>query len=166
MGGLKDMLAAFWQERNPRERNILTVGAAFLLLALVYLLFINPALSGRAQLEKSLPQLRQQSAELQALARQATELNAASTTPAAPVTKESIEADLARRNIKPQSVLVSGDMIKLDLQGASFAAIVSWLDDMQKTARSSLVEGKFDAQSAVDTVNATLTLRQQKSAEQ
>lgn len=166
MNGLKDTFSAFWQERNPRERNILAAGAAFLVLALVYLLFINPALSGRAQLEKSLPQLRQQAAELQALARQATELNAAGATPAAPVTKESIEADLTRRSIKPQSVLVSGDMIKLQLQGVSFAAVTNWLDGMQKTARTSLVEGNFEAQTGIDTVNATLTLRQQRSAEQ
>jgi general secretion pathway protein M len=159
--GVKDTLSAFWQERNPRERNILAVGAAFLALALVYLLFINPALSGRAQLEKSLPQLRQQAAELQSLARQATELNAAGAAPTAPVTKETIEAGLARRSIKAQSVLVSGELIKLQLQGASFAALANWLDEMQKTARTSLVEGSFEAQSGIDTVNATLTLRQQ-----
>jgi general secretion pathway protein M len=166
MGGLKDTLAAFWQERDERERKILAGGGAFALVALIYLLFINPALSGRAQLEKSLPQLRQQAAELQALSRQASELNAAAATPAAPVTKESVEADLARRSIKAQSLLVSGDMIKLQVQGASFAALTGWLDDMQRTARTTLTEGSFEAQSAIDTVNASLTLRQQKGAEQ
>jgi general secretion pathway protein M len=160
--GLMSTLSAFWMERNTRERNILAAGAAFLVLALIYLLFINPALSGRAQLEKSLPQLRQQAAELQSLARQATELNAAGAAPAAPVTKETIEADLARRSIKPKSLLVSGELIKLELQGVSFAAIASWLDEMQKTSRVSLTEGNFEAQAGIDTVNASLTLRQQR----
>jgi general secretion pathway protein M len=160
--GLMGTLSAFWLERNARERSILAFGGAFLVLALVYLLFINPALSGRAQLEKSLPQLRQQAAELQALAKQATELNAAGAAPAAPVTRETIEADLARRSIKPKSVLVSGELIKLELQGVSFAAIASWLDEMQKASRVSLTEGKFDAQAGIDTVNASLTLRQQR----
>jgi len=161
--GLKETFSAFWLERNARERNILAAGAAFVALALIYLLFINPALSGRAQLDKSLPQMRQQAAELQALARQAAELNAAGAAPAAPVTKETIEAGLARRNIKPQSVLVSGEVIKVQLQGVSFAAVAAWLDEMQKNSRVSLVEGTFDAQSGVDTVNASLTMRQQRS---
>jgi general secretion pathway protein M len=157
-------LSAFWLERNARERSILAAGTAFLVLALVYLLFVNPALSGRAQLEKSLPQLRQQAAELQALAKQAMELNAAGAAPAAPITKETVEAGLARRSIKPKSVLVSGELIKLELQGVSFAAIASWLDEMQKTSRVSLTEGNFEAQAGIDTVNASLTLRQQRGS--
>ncbi|HYD81204.1 MAG TPA: type II secretion system protein GspM [Paucimonas sp.] len=168
MNGVNDIkanISAFWLERNARERNMLAAGAAAVILALLYLLFINPALSGRAQLQKSLPQLRQQAAEMQMLARQATELNAAATTPAAPVTKDDIESSLARRSLKPQSVLVSGELVKLSLQSVSFAAVASWLDEMQKTSRLALTEGTIEAQSGIDTVNATLTLRQQRSTE-
>jgi type II secretory pathway component PulM len=39
------------------------------LLALLYLLLIDPAVEGRASCNRSLPQLRQQAAELQAMAR-------------------------------------------------------------------------------------------------
>jgi general secretion pathway protein M len=61
-------------------------------------------------------------------------------------------------------VLVSGELIKLELQGVSFAAIASWLDEMQKTSRVSLTEGNFEAQAGIDTVNASLTLRQQRGS--
>lgn len=158
--GLKDSAATFWNEREPRERNMLLAAAAVILLALIYLFFISPALSGKEQLEKSLPQLRQQAAELQMLARQVGEAGG-SATPPAPVTKESIEASLARRNLKPQSTLVSGELVKVQLQSASFAAIMDWLQEMQTTSRLSVTESSIEALAAVDTVNATLALRQQ-----
>jgi len=158
----KDTATAYWNERQPRERAMLAAGAAAILLAIVYLLFLNPALSGRDQLRKSLPQMRQQAAELQGMARQVAELGAAGATPVAPVTRESLEGSLARRNLKAQSVVVGGDMIRIQLQGVSYAAVVGWLDEMQRSARVSLTEGSFEAQAALDTVNASLTLRQQK----
>ena len=42
-----------------------------MLAALVYMLFIDPALTGRAELRSKLPELRQQAAELQAMALEA-----------------------------------------------------------------------------------------------
>ncbi|HJU71093.1 MAG TPA: type II secretion system protein GspM [Paucimonas sp.] len=156
-------LSAFWIERNARERNALALAALAILLALVYLLLIAPALAGRAQLEKSLPALRQQAAELQALSKQAVALDNNAAPPAATVTKESIEASLARKGLKPQSVVLTGELVKVQLATASFAGIVAWLDEMQKTARLSLAEGNIETLAAIDTVNATLTLRQQKS---
>jgi general secretion pathway protein M len=158
---LKDAASSFWNEREPRERNMLLAAAAIILLALIYLLFINPALTGRAQLEKSLPQLRQQAAELQMLSRQPGVAGGAAAGPAEPLTKESLDASLARRGLKPQSTLVSGEIAKVQLQAASFAGIMGWLQDMQTTARMSVTESRIEAQAALDTVNATLTLRRQ-----
>jgi general secretion pathway protein M len=160
---LKESLAAFWMERNARERNMLTLAALVIALALIYLIFISPALAGRTQLQKTLPPLRQQAAELQGLAKRATELGAVNAPAAIAVTKESIEAALARQGLKPQSVLLTGELTKVQLSSSSFAGLVNWLNDMQKGARLSLVEATIEALPPVDTVNATLTLRQQRS---
>lgn len=160
---LMEPLSIFWLERNPRERNMLVVAALALTLALLYLLLISPALAGRERLQKNLPPLRQQAAELQALAKQAGDLVNTPPPPATPVTRDSLEASLTRRGLKPQSLVLSGELAKVQLQSASFAALVSWLDDMQKTARLSLVEASFEALPAIDNVNATLTLRQQRN---
>lgn len=153
-------LSAFWVERNARERSVLVLAALAILLALVWLLLIDPALAGRAQLEKSLPALRQQAAELQALSKQALALDNGAAPPVASATRENIETSLARKGLKPQSVAVTGQLVKVQLAAASFAAIVAWLDEMQKTARLPLAEGNIETLAAVDTVNATLTLRQ------
>ncbi len=165
MNQLKESLTAFWQERNARERNMLSLVAAVIVLALIYALFIDPALSGRAQLAKNLPPLRLQAAEMQSLARQAADLANRAAPQTSAMSKESLEAALARKALKPQNVVVSGDIAKVQLAAVSFAAMMEWLDEMQKTSGMSIVDASIVALPAIDSVNATLTLRQQKNEE-
>jgi len=165
LNGLLESLAAFWMERNARERKAIALAALVVVLALVYSIFIGPALSGRAQLEKTLPALRQQAAELQLLSKQATALVGKGAPPAVAVTKDSLEAALKSKGLKPQSVVLTGELVKVQLESASFAGIMTWLDEMQKNARLSVVEANIEVLAPVDMVNATLTLRQQKTEE-
>ncbi|GAB3258320.1 type II secretion system protein GspM [Chitinimonas naiadis] len=51
-------LQTYWKQRNARERAILTAGAVFLLLALIYALMIDPINTERNRLSRSLPTLR------------------------------------------------------------------------------------------------------------
>jgi len=166
-GGVKQSLSAFWSERNKREQNMLTAAAAVVVLGLLYILFIDPALSGRADLEKRLPQLRQQAAEVQALSKDASALGSKTTSAPPPaMTRESIETSLSRKGLKAQSVTVSGELAKLQLNGVPFSATTEWLAEMQKTARMSVVEAVVEAQQQPDMVNANLTLRQQRGENQ
>lgn len=160
-----ERLRTFWQERDARERKILSIAGALLMLALVYLLLLNPPLMGRAQLDKSLPQLRLQAAELQSLAATAAQLAQQPPAPLVPVTREGIDAALARNNLKAQSVLLTGDMLKVQFTNASFAALVNWLDEQQRSARLVVTDAAIDVQPALDTVNATLTLRRSEKPE-
>ena len=104
----KQSFSEFWAVRDARERAMLSAAAAVVLLGLIYALLIDPALTGREQLHKNLPELRQQVAQLQALSKEAAALSGK---PAAPpiamamaISKENIEAALARNGLKPQSV--------------------------------------------------------------
>lgn len=162
---LKESIAAFWVERNARERMVLAAGAALIMLGLVYAILLGPALSGRVQLEKNLPPLRQQAADMQAMAREAAQLAGVSTPTHAVVTKESVETLLANKNIKSPTVAVSGDVVRLQLPSASFAALLDALDELRKTAGLGVLEANIVALGAVDTVSANLTLRQPKNVE-
>ena len=93
---LKQALANFWSERNKREQNMLVVAIAVVVLGLLYLLLIDPALSGRANLEKQLPALRQQAAEVQALSKEASSLGSKASATPSPMTRESIESSSRR----------------------------------------------------------------------
>ena len=146
--------------RDARERAMLAAAATAAALGLFYALLIDPAVTGRSQLNKNLPELRQQVALLQALSKEAAALSGKTASPVPALSEESIKTTLAGKGLKPQSVTLSGDLAKVQLASASFADTLAWLDDMQKTARLSVVDASIVALPQPDMVNATLTLRQ------
>lgn len=150
----------FWAARNARERAMLAAATAVVALGLIFALLIAPALSGREQLGKNMPVLRQQVAILQALSKEAAALSGKTPPSIAAMSRESIEAALARKGLKPQSVMLTGDLAKVQLTAVSFAGTLGWLDDMQKTAGLSVVDANIVALAQADTVDVTLTLRQ------
>ncbi len=163
LNALNEKFASFWGARNPRERNLLAAAFVVIVLGLIYALLIDPALSGRKDLEKKLPALREQAAEMQSLSKEAGALTSKAAAPAPAITRESIESSLTSRGLKPQNVALTGDLAKVQLNGASFSSLVDWLSEMQKSARLSVVDANVEAQAKTDTVNAALTLRQQRS---
>ncbi len=165
LSSLKESSTIFWNARNARERAILASAGLALALCLIYAIFFGPALNGRAQLSKDLPMLRQQAAELQALSKQAGELNRAGGPAPAPISQESVATSLVSRGMKPQSLSVTDDVVRVQLAPVSFAGLLDWLDDQQKTSRLSVVDANFVALPQTDMVNATLTLRQHRSEE-
>jgi len=162
-GQAKLSFSEFWSVRDARERAMLVAAALVVMLGLTYALLIDPALAGRDQLNKNLPVLRQQAAQLQVLANQASALSIKSAGPLIAVSKENVEAALARNGLTPQSVVLTGDFAKVQLASASFVGTLNWLDDMQKTALLSVVDANIVGLAESDIVNATVTLRQLKN---
>lgn len=167
----RQSFSEFWAARDARERVMLAVAALVVTVGMAYALLIDPALTGRDQLNKNLPVLHQQVAQLQALSKEAAALSGKSASTlagksAAPLTamsKENIEAALSRNGLKPQSVILTGDFAKVQLAAVSFAGTLNWLDDMQKTALLSVVDANIVALAQPDMVNATYTLRQPRN---
>jgi general secretion pathway protein M len=160
---MRENLSAFWSDRNEREKKQIMLAAAVAVLGLTYMLLIDPAYSGRIRLEKELPVLRQQAAELEALAKEAAPLANLTPPPVPDMSKEMLEAAMTRAGLKAQSVSVAGNIADVQFSSASFAAISSWLDELQKAARISVSSANVTPLSQQDTVNATFKLRQQKS---
>jgi general secretion pathway protein M len=150
----------FWAARAPRERTILGIGAAVVALALVQLLLVDPALSGRKKLNRDLPTLRQQLAQLQALAKEAAALSVSSPAALPAVSRESIEAALTRGGLTPQSVTLNGNVAQVKLSSASFSGLLSWLDEVQQDARLAVLDANIVALPQPDRVDAVLSLRQ------
>lgn len=160
IGRIKDQLALYWLARTEQERKYLAVGGAVAVLALVYALFIDPAVSGRARLQRELPQLRQQAAQLQSMAAEAAELARQPAPQVTPMTREAVLASLATRSIVPGSLTVAGENARLQVSNVSFANLYAWLDAQRRENRMTVEEGTITALSAVGQVDATLTLRQ------
>ncbi len=159
----REAASAFWNDRSVKERKQMLAIGSVIVAALIYLLLLEPAITGRAQLRNALPDLRQKSADMQQLAQQAAVLGANIAPPLPVLSKESIETGLAAKGLKAQSVVVTEEVVRVQLNTASFAALVDWLDEMQKTARLSVIDTTVTALPGSDTISATLTMRQQKS---
>jgi general secretion pathway protein M len=157
---LKDQLALYWLARTEQERKYLAGGGAVVLAALVYMLFVAPALNGREKLRAQLPQLRVEAANLQALAQEAGELARQPAVQVTPMTKESLTASLAARSITPASLVNSGDFAKLQVNGVAFANLYAWLDAQRRENRIVADDVAVTAGSPAGQVDAVLTLRQ------
>ena len=59
---INDTFTQFWDERQGRERQYIIAAVIVVVFTLVYLIGIDPALTGREELNKSLPTLHQQAA--------------------------------------------------------------------------------------------------------
>lgn len=156
----KQAYSDFWAKRDARERAMLGLAALVVAFGMIYALLVDPALSGRDRLNKNLPLLRQQFVLMQALAKQATELSGSSAAPLPPVSSENIVAALARNGLKSQNITVTGKSVKVLLATASFAGIMDWLAELQKTARLVVVDADIVALPQPDMVNASITLQQ------
>lgn len=161
---LTSRLSVAWLSRTEQERKFLTIGGGVVLGALVYILAISPALSGRAQLEKSLPQLRQDAAQLRTMAMEAGELSRQPPAAGAPMSREGLTASMTLLGLTPQSVTMTGEFAKVQFSSVPFASLVTWLDSQRRDGRISVNDATISAQGEGGKVDATLTLRQEPGA--
>lgn len=160
MQKLQASAQAFWQERTEQERRMLAIGGVVVGLGLFYGVLIDPALEGRAKLSKDLPLQRQQAAELQAMGRTAMELKARTPIQANPLSSDALNASLAANGLKAQSLSISGSLVRLELKGAPFAAVATWLDTVRRTDGLTAQDANVTATSTPGMVDAIFTLQQ------
>lgn len=163
---LRDRVAVMWLARTEQERKFLTVGAIILGITFFYLLLLAPAIEGRAQLRKSLPELRLQAAKLRTLSDEARALASQTPPPAVPLTREALTASLTGRGLSPQALSVTGNYAKFQLDNVSFANLMAWLDEQRRNSQLGVEEAQMSAQTPLGQVNATLTMRQNNGADQ
>ena len=156
--------ASFWQQRNAKERRLLSMATVIVLLALIYWIFINPALTNKAKLEASIPQLRLQVSEMAAMSAQYAQIATAMTENIEPVSREVLEASLLRKGIKAQSMTASDDIVRVQISSVAYSVIMEWMLEMQKAARLTVEEAKLTALPEKGQVGVVLTMKQQRAA--
>lgn len=158
---LREQFNVAWQGRTEQERRYLTIGGATAIAIILWAALIDPAWTGRKSLEKSLPEMRQQAAELQAMALEASRLKGQPAAQAAPMSRDSLASSLTARGIKPESLVVTGEFVKLEVKDVAFASLVAWLDEQRRASRILVTELALTGQDAKPgVVGGTLTLRQ------
>lgn len=139
-----EALKQFWSERAPRERMVLVAGAVLLLGVVVYLVAIEPAWTGIARLERSLPLQRAQAAELEALLAEVktTKARPAVATMSAADARSALEGSLTKAGLKAARIvpLSEGD-IQLTFSDVPVSKWAPWLANAERElgARSTAV---------------------------
>lgn len=158
---LRDAVAAFWMQREPRERRILAGGGAILLLVIIYLLFWEPAFEGRRRIEKALPEMRGQLAEMETLGQEARELSAIAATPVPHGNdlQDALNASLTAHGLKASRMALSGESAQVQLDKVPFGAVAEWLQEVRQAQRMKVIDASIRYVGATALVNVTATLQ-------
>ncbi|MGZ8253435.1 MAG: type II secretion system protein GspM [Burkholderiaceae bacterium] len=130
-----EALKQFWAERAPRERSILLLGGILLVAVIAYLIAIEPAWTGIARLEKSLPQQRANAAELEALLSEVKALKGrpAVATMSATDARGALEISLTKAGMKATRIvpLSDGD-VQLTFADVPVSKWAPWLAGIER----------------------------------
>jgi len=129
-------LRAWWLGLARRERAMTAAAGSFVLLALLYLIAIEPAWKARERLGAELPRLRAQAAEVNSLAQEARQLASRGTAvESAATAKVALEQSLARANLGAVRVTVVDERRVAVSAGA--VPVTQWLAWAEEAARES-----------------------------
>ena len=152
---------AFWSARNPREQAILAGGSAVLALVIGYTVLWEPAAEGRAKLQRSLPQLRSDLAEMETLAQEARGL-AASPAPSlrGEALNQALQESLAQHGLKATRLAGTGDnSVQVQLDKVPFGSVANWLQDVRQQQRLKVIDTRIVYVGPTAVVNVTATLQ-------
>jgi general secretion pathway protein M len=133
-----------WNGLSVRDRRMLGLAAAFLVLVFAWLVAFEPAWNGRRQLERELPALRADLAQMDQLAAEA-RLAASSSrqsNDSAMQLRGRLEETLADAGLTSSlaQLEVNGEMIEARFRQADFEKWLFWLDGAVRETRLRVVD--------------------------
>ena len=131
-------LRSWWQTLSARDRRLVGIGGAVLLLFLIWALAIQPAWRTLAAAPAEIDALDAQLQAMQGLAAEATELRAA---PPVNIEQATVALKAATERLGEQGRLtLQGDRAVLTVTGAGTGALTTWLAEARSGARARPVE--------------------------
>ena len=157
-----DAIKAFWNEREPREKTVLSLLALVVAIALVFLLLIEPATSGISRLERGLPQARKQAAQLEALLAEVKSLKARAqvATVSGQEARGAIEKSLAAAGLKATRIvpLSDGDL-QLTFANVPYATWAGWVATTERELGARTTSVVANGNATPGNVDVELALR-------
>ncbi len=135
-----EQLLQRWQQLSMRERRLLVAAGSVGGCALVFLLLIEPAVTGREAVQARLPALRAQVAEADLMVAEARRLSsaaAAAPRPSLQSVRVRLEQSLESAGLRAglQQIQATESLIDVRLRGVPFAAWLGWLDTALRDTR-------------------------------
>lgn len=141
-----------WNSLSGRDRRMLGLAAAFLILVSAWLLAFEPAWNGRQQLTRELPALRADLAQMDQLAAEARLASSSSrqSNESATQLKGRLEESLADAGLSNSltQLDVNGELIEARFRQADFEKWMFWLDGTVRETRMRVVDLSITRESA------------------
>lgn len=152
-------LHEWWTGLSRRERVATGLATAFVVLAALYMVAIEPAWRARARLSAELPRLRAQTAEMDALAQEAKKLNTRAVTADSPAQTRAALIKLAAEKNLASATVQDGDNQRLvvALRKADATSTLALLKDASSELPIRISTARI-ARSAPGIVDADVTL--------
>ena len=124
--------AGHWAKLAPRERRLVGLAAAVAVLTLVWLLLLEPALQTTQRLRQSLPALRAQAAQVDAVVREAKALQRQGGGADAPAQQSDLEASLAMAGLTEVASIDATEpgQWRVTVEQAPAQALIQWLQSL------------------------------------
>jgi general secretion pathway protein M len=153
--------AAFWDQRNEREKLLITWGGGVLAVVIAWSVLWAPAQEGRARLHESLPSLQRQLAQMNAQATEARQLSAAAqgVAPTGAALKDALTASLGDHGLAATQVQVMGTAVQVQMKNASFPAWTQWVNDVRRQFKVQVAEAHVTALKDDGQVDLTASLQ-------
>ncbi len=155
----RQRISAAWQGLTLRERRLLMLGSASLVVLICWFWVIDPAIKTRKKMQQQLPELRTQSAQLRALVQEVANLP-----PAAPVVKalsrEELERSLMDSGLKAEQITLIDGKFMLSFSDVPFSTLTDYLQKAQREQQLTVTEATMSARDRLDRVDAKLSLQQ------
>ena len=133
-----------WASLAPRDRRMLIIAGCFLLVIIFWQVLLEPAWVGRQRLQKTLPTLRADLAQMDHMAAEARELANAADAPAETVAQVTVrlEQSLLARGMDKEAAKVQaqGDIIEVRFHQAPFENWIFWLAAAVRETRTRIVD--------------------------
>jgi general secretion pathway protein M len=133
-------MRAWFEQRHPRERKLLTLGAALLIAALVWFLAIAPALQTYRSSSAAHAKLDAELAQMQTMAQEAKRLKERPTLSAAAA---QTWLDASVKKLGKASVSVQGVRVQVSFAGAAPEALALWLTEARTGAQLSPMQASW-----------------------
>lgn len=149
---------ARWTAMTLRERAMLLAGIAMIALAIVFLVAFEPAWNGRAKLQRELPRLREEAAELEQLAREASQLKSQGQERATSGgLAQALQASLAQKGLEARLAAQADGSVQVSLGAVHAGVLMTWIETVQRELRVRVSGLKLDQTEKPGTVDAQLT---------
>ena len=152
-------LRAWWLGLARRERAMTAAAGSFALLALLYLIAIEPAWNARERLGVELPRLRAQAAEINSLAQEARGLASRGVAvESAAAARVALEQSLARANLGGVRVaLLDERRLAVSAKAVPVTQWLAWAEEAARESRLRIAAVRISRTSVRAVVDAEAT---------